>query len=121
MLLPECGSAVTSPVGCRECPPSGVALLRPRVGRDPREQSGGADERTGRRRLEISGPRRIPERADIGKKNWKEEREQVARRNDAAQKAGKLERDEYTRERTAARHAEEARRQASLLGRRRTP
>ena len=56
-----------------------------------------------------------------GESAWKEEREQVARRNDAAQKAGKLERDEYTRERTAARHAEEARRQASLLGRRRTP
>ena len=92
---------------------SGVALLRPQW-----VVSLGSSQE-----VQMSGPEEVGgwKSAARGESAWKEERDQVATRNEAAQKAGKLERAEYVRGREAARHAEEARRQASLIGRRRTP
>jgi hypothetical protein len=56
-----------------------------------------------------------------GESAWKEARERVASRNEQARKSGKQERETYERERADARRALEARRHASLVGRRRTP
>jgi hypothetical protein len=56
-----------------------------------------------------------------GERAWKEATDLVASRNAEARKAGRLEREAYERVREDVRRADEARRHAQLLGRRRTP
>jgi hypothetical protein len=56
-----------------------------------------------------------------GDSAWKEARERVATRNEATRKSGKQEREAYERSRESVRKTAERRRQARLLGHRRTP